>query len=74
MNESQPKREELSHHVHLDDAVRQPDTATQGFVSLGRIPQHQAEAGQGSGPNPAAPPRPQTPSAHERLRRQSEGR
>jgi hypothetical protein len=64
----------LSAHTHLDDAVKQPETVKEGHVALGKAARHQAEAGDGTGPNPVAPPKgAPTPSAHERLRRQAEG-
>jgi len=77
MNEQEPKRSELSDpkYKHLDEAVKQPETIKNGYVSLGKAARHQAEAGEGTGVNPTAPPKgAPTPSAHERLKRQAEGR
>jgi len=75
MHEPEPKRIDLSRHTHLDDAVKNPETIKNGYVSLGKAARHQAEAGDGTGVNPTAPPKgAPTPSAHERLRRQAEGR
>ena len=76
MNEPEPKREKLSdpQYAHLDQAVTHPETVKAGYVPLGRAPRDQAEAGEGTGPNPVAPPKgAPTPSAHARLRRQAEG-
>ena len=68
MAEPEPKRQDLSgpQHAHLDDAVRNPQTVKDGYVSLGKAARHQAEAGEGAAPLPVAPPRAKTPSAAER--------
>jgi hypothetical protein len=33
-----------------------PETLKDGYVALGKAARHQAETGQGMGPNPVAPP------------------
>ena len=49
MNDQEPK----DLYKHLDEAVKQPETVKDGYVSLGKAARHQAEAGEGTGPNPS---------------------
>ena len=51
MNDQEPKGQDL--YTHLDDAVKKPETVKDGYVSLGKAARHQAEAGEGTGPNPS---------------------
>jgi hypothetical protein len=50
-------------YAHLDAAVQKPETVKDGYVSLGRAARHQAEAGEGTGPNPSRPKGSETPQA-----------
>jgi len=49
MNDQEPK----DLYTHLADAVKKPETVKDGYVSLGKAARHQAEAGEGTGPNPS---------------------
>jgi hypothetical protein len=71
-----PKQPDISGplHAHLGEAAK-PEVVKDGYTPLGKAARDQAEAGEGTGVNPAAPPKgARTPNAHERLRRQAEGR
>ena len=70
-----PKHQDISGplHRHLGEAAT-PEVVKEGHVPLGKAARDQREAGGGSTPNPPAPPKGvQTPSAHDRLKRQAEG-
>ena len=62
---AEPKHQDLAgaEYAHLDDAVQKPETVKDGYVSLGRAARHQAEAGEGTGPNPSRPKGSETPQA-----------